>query len=469
MKRLNEILERMTSVRSELLELSEVEEPTEEQSSRFTELETEFDTLETERAPLAAKADKIEAIRSAALDPRNVEDGFGGRNLNIKADPFENLEQLRYAAPGDENIRARAITALTDVHYRGVKDSQIERAVELVETIPGAGAYALAHGSPAYRSAFGTYMRAHGEHPLYNPQESEALRAAMSLTTTTGGFALPTLLDPTLIHTGTATKNPLRAISRVVTGTQNVWHGVSVGNVTTYWKAEGSAMTEGSPTYAGPTVTAAALTAYLTASYEIFEDSDLQSQLPGLIGEAFDFAEGTAFVLGSGSTAPKGVVTAISATAGSTVTATTRGSFTTASAVDVFAVVNAIPSRYEASASWVANKAIFNVIRQMSATGGAGSLFWTNFNNDALGAQPLLGSPIVQASDMATAQTSGTILAILGDFSQFLIYDRIGTSVEFMQNVVDGSGLPTGQRGLVAHKRVGSDVTDINAFRFLKT
>ena len=61
------------------------------------------------------------------------------------------------------------------------------------------------------------------------------------------------------------------------------------------------------------------------------------------------------------------------------------------------------------------------------------------------------------------------MLAILGDFNQFVIYDRIGVQVEFIQNVVDGSGLPVGQRGLVAHKRVGSDVTDLNAFRFLKT
>ena len=65
--------------------------------------------------------------------------------------------------------------------------------------------------------------------------------------------------------------------------------------------------------------------------------------------------------------------------------------------------------------------------------------------------------------------TSGTVLAILGDFNQFVIYDRIGVQVEFIQNVVDGSGLPVGQRGLVAHKRVGSDVTDVNAFRYLKT
>ena len=83
--------------------------------------------------------------------------------------------------------------------------------------------------------------------------------------------------------------------------------------------------------------------------------------------------------------------------------------------------------------------------------------------------EQLLGSPRKSASDMASATTSGTVLAILGDFSQFLIYDRIGTSVEFIANVVDGSGIPTGQRGLVAYKRVGSDVTDLNAFRFLKT
>jgi D-alanyl-D-alanine carboxypeptidase/D-alanyl-D-alanine-endopeptidase (penicillin-binding protein 4) len=35
-------------------------------------------------------------------------------------------------------------------------------------------------------------------------------------------------------------------------------------------------------------------------------------------------------------------------------------------------------------------------------------------------------------------------------------------------NVVDGSGVPTGQRGLVAYKRVGSNVIDLDAFRLLK-
>src|SRR6185312_4851644 len=126
---------------------------------------------------------------------------------------------------------------------------------------------------------------------------------------------------------------PLRSVARIVEGTQNVWHGVSVGNITSAWTAEAGALSDDSPTFSNPSVTAAALTAYLTASYEIFEDSDLQSQLPGLIAEKFAYDESTAFVVGSGSTAPKGIVTAISGTAGDTVTCTTRGSFTSASAV----------------------------------------------------------------------------------------------------------------------------------------
>jgi HK97 family phage major capsid protein len=246
-----------------------------------------------------------------------------------------------------------------------------------------------------------------------------------------------------------------------VQGTQNVLNLVTVSGVTTYFVAEGSAFTDGTPAFTNPQITAAKLTAYLTGSFEIFEDSNLQAQLPGLIAEAFDYAEGTAFISGSGSGAPKGIVTAISATAASTVTATTRGSFTSASVADVFAVVNAAAPRYEDNSTWVANKAWFNTVRQIANPSAAGQLLPPADTS-------LLGSPILSSSDMSSATTSGTVMAILGDFSQFVIYDRLGTTVEFVSNVVDGSGLPLGQRGLVAYKRVGSNVTDLNAFRFLK-
>ena len=465
-KRLNEIDAELASLRSELLGLAEVEEPSDEQSARFAEIEARLDVLATEREPLATRAAKVEAVRDA-VENGKTERAFSAPQVNVRRDPFDgDLAALRFADPNSEDVIARAVTALSDTKVRGVRDEHIQAAVERVESVPGAAAYAIVHASPAYRSAFEEYMRTQGR-PNYTAEEAYAVRASMALGSTTGGAALPTLLDPTLIHTGTATKNPLRRISRVVSGTQNVWHGVSVGNVTTYYKGEGSAFTDGTPTYAAPSVTAALLSAYVTGSFEIFQDSSLLGELPGLISESFDYKEQTAFISGSGSDAPKGIITAISATAGCKVTATTRGSFTSASAVDVFALLNAVPSRYEDRSTWVANKQTFNTVKQMS-TGSQGSYFWSDFNVSAPGKE-LLGSPTVACSDMATATTSGTALIVLGDFSQYVIYDRIGTSVEYIANVVDSSGLPTGQRGLVAYKRTGADVTDLGAFKFLLT
>jgi HK97 family phage major capsid protein len=461
---------RVEALRAEIVELDAITEPTDEQNARFDAAITEADeaaqALETARAEAAELAAKRERIFAADTDIKR-EAGFVAPNVIVKRDAFENIGSVR-AEDTSEDMVERAITAISEVKFRGASDESRENVVRMIENVDGAAAYALVHANPDYASAISKYIRSGGNDPLWTNEERNAVaiaqqfaRASLSTTGANGGYALPTLLDSTLIHTGAATKNPFRAISRVETGTQNVWHGVSVGNVTTAWKGEGSAFTDGSPTLGSPSVTAAMLTAYVTASYEIFQDSNLQAQLTSVIAESIDFAESAAFATGSGSGAPKGVITAVSGTAGSLVTATTRGAFTSASVADVFAVVNAAAVRYEDSSAWVGNKAFFNVVRQIANPSAAGQLL-------PAGSNELLGSPIYKSSTMSAATTSGTIMAILGDFSQFVIYDRIGINVEYIANVVDGDGLPVGKRGLVAYKRVGSDVTDVDAFRLLK-
>jgi len=464
------LAEKVDALRAEISELDAITEPTDEQLARFDAAITEADEavrdLEAHRADVAMRAEKLARVNAANTDVIR-EAGFTAPNVIVKRDAFEGVENVR-ADDTSEDMIARAVTAVSEVKFRGASDESRENAVHMIENVDGVAAYALVHANPAYASAISKYIRSGGGDPLWSNEERQAVevarafaRASLSTSNANGGYALPTLLDSTLIHTGTATKNPFRAISRVETGTQNVWNGVTVGNVTTAWKGEGSAFTDGSPTLGSPSVTAAMLTAYVTASYEIFQDSNLQSQLTSVIAESIDFAESAAFATGSGSGAPKGVITAVSGTAGSLVTATTRGAFTSASVADVFAVVNATAVRYEDSSAWVANKAFFNVVRQIANPSAAGQLL-------PAGSNELLGSPIYKSSTMSSATTSGTIMAILGDFSQFVIYDRIGINVEYIPNVVDGSGIPTGQRGLVAYKRVGSDVTDVDAFRLLK-
>lgn len=471
-KRTEELAAQADALRSELLDLDAIEAPTEEQVARSTEALAEFDRVEAELKAAREHDARIEAIRSAEVTPARRENGFGAPAVVVRKDPHDfTVRELMVA--DEDDIVARAVTAISETKVRGIKDADRENAVRTVEELGGPAAmHALVAGTPAYMRAFAKYMRHQGNVPFYERDEAEAIeavRTALNITTgASGQFLLPTLFDPSLIKTGTAVRDGIRDLARVEQITQNVWNGVSASNVTAYWTAEANAFTEGSPTLAHPAVTAAKLTAYIQGSFEVFEDASQISQLPGLIAEGMDYAEQTAFINGSGTNAPRGIVTAISATAGSTVTITTRGSFTSASSADVYAIVNAVPTRYEQSSTWVGNKATFNLINTMSPNGG-GSLFWQNFNTNKGWESPaLLGYPVNPASDMPNTYASGTVFAILGDFSRYLIVDRIGVTVEYQQLVVNSSGIPTGQRGLVAHKRVGADCLDVNAFRFLK-
>ena len=65
------------------------------------------------------------------------------------------------------------------------------------------------------------------------------------------------------------------------------------------------------------------------------------------------------------------------------------------------------------------------------------------------------------------AVTAANYALVYGDFSNFVIVDRIGTTVELVPHLMGSNRRPTGERGLYMHRRVGSDVVNANAFRLL--
>ncbi|NOX24413.1 MAG: hypothetical protein GXP36_15160 [Actinobacteria bacterium] len=70
--------------------------------------------------------------------------------------------------------------------------------------------------------------------------------------------------------------------------------------------------------------------------------------------------------------------------------------------------------------------------------------------------------------DIDVAVTAGNFVLAVGDFRHFIIADRIGSTVELVENVVDSAtGRPTGQRGVIHYWRTGSNVATVNAFRIL--
>lgn len=467
MKRIEALAAELETLRSEISELDATEEPTEEQADRFTAALVEWDDKKAEHDRLVERAEKVEAVREASVVTESNREEGTPKAPEVKrtaTDPFENLDAVRAGFVRDDDVRSRALAGIDAAD--DIDDEYREQATKLVQHSNGAARLALLTGSPEYRSAFEKVLESPESYQAFlDDGERQALRAALSTTDANGGYAIPFLLDPTIILTNAGTTNPIRAAATIKTGTSNKWDGITSAGVTAEWKAEGSEAADGSPTTGQPEIEAHLADAYVFGSYEVFQDTNLASELPALIADAKDRLESTAFAVGDGSGKPKGVVTAVTAVTASRVSPSTAGTFTTASIADVYAVINAVPARHRSLASWLANFVTYNTIRRMSES-AAGSAFWANLGANT--PEELLGRPVLESSEVVSAATTGSNILLAGDFKKYYIYDRIGMSLEYIPQVFGSNGRPTAQRGWFATWRVGGDVVDANAFRVLK-
>ena len=258
------------------------------------------------------RAEKIEAVRSAAADPANLEPAFGpaAATSRSRVAPFasgegDDLRNIDTPA----GLLARAVDAAA--YVEGLPASARNLLVDTLEADRSAAASALTLAAldPNYRSAFGKYTAdPHTGHLAFTPAEREAwsrVRAAMATTTeSTGGALVPFTLDPAIVLTSPGVVDPFRQFATVVRTLTPSWTGVKSAGVTGEWLAEGAAAADASPTFSRFTIDAHKGSAYLVSSYELIADSDVASQLPGLIADARTRMEAEAFVTGSGSGAP---------------------------------------------------------------------------------------------------------------------------------------------------------------------
>jgi HK97 family phage major capsid protein len=372
-------------------------------------------------------------------------------DTNFDADAI--IERARYAA---EQLPAAAVE-------RTKREETTARLVDLLDrddrNTPLIARHILLTGSKEYREQFKEYVRASGH---YIP---ELLRAAMSLTSGAGGVLVPHYLDPTIILTNASVyAGTIRSMSTIKTIAVTKWEGVTSAGATAHWTAQATGTTDSSPAFGAPSITAQKADAWITGSYEVFEDSGFSTELGMILADAKARLEEDAFSTGNtGATIPRGVVAAVAAVTASIVTSATSGAFVVG---DVHNTSNAVNPRQEQNLAWLAHKAIYSKIRQFDTSGGGG--FWANMN---VGQPPLLlGAPAMKSSAMTTVLASTANILLAGDFSQYYIVDRIGMSVIYDPLVkTTGSGAaPTGQAGWYAHWRVGADVVNADAFRLLQ-
>jgi HK97 family phage major capsid protein len=319
----------------------------------------------------------------------------------------------------------------------------------------------LLTSSPEYLR--GWSKLAMGKGHAMSPEESRA----MSLTDANGGFLVPFQLDPTVIITSDGSVNDIRKAARTVVATGDTWNGVSSGQVSWSWDGEAAEVSDDAPTLAQPSIRVHKAQGFVPISIEAFEDAANVTQEVGkLFAFGKDALEAAAFTtgLGDGSNQPTGIITAL-AGSGSEINAAADDTFALA---DVYSLQGALPGRYRANASWLANNLIYNRIRQFDTSGGGG--FWANLND---GRPPqLLGRDALEAEAMdGTVTTAGAVsnfILVFGDFQNYVIADRVGTRVEFIPHLFHtGNNRPSGQRGWYAYYRVGADSVNDAAFRLL--
>jgi HK97 family phage major capsid protein len=458
MPTLKDKLDEMARIKAELQRMEEDDTVTEETEGDVRDtLVARWEQLDTESKPIIERMERIRGITRAAGDDGNLEKPIGRDtpDLVIRSgrDPYDDLQAVRDRLVTRADLRARGLDAIElEAKRGGLAHDLAEAATVKVQDSPGIARHCLLTGSPEYQEAFRAYM----EDP-----EGMAQRAALSLTLANGGYLLPFVLDPTIILTNTGSANPWRRISNVKQTTSNTWNGVTSAGVTAAWLTEGSTAADASPTVANVVVTPQKAAAWVFGSYEVLEDTDFGQQLPRLLADAKDRLEEAAFATGAGSGGvPQGVIT------GATTVVTTATTLVIAIG-DVYATQQALPPRFRNApgCAWVANVAIINKFRQLDTAGGAS--FWTNLGKGQ--PETLLGAPIYESTTMASTLASTNLLAVMGDFGQFFIVDRVGVSLIY-EPLVKGSGsqLPSGQAGWFMFWRTGSTVAVVNGFRVMK-
>jgi HK97 family phage major capsid protein len=455
--RQEEITERLKEIGAEFQAKDMDDETRAEWNNLNEELEANIKSIEERKAveerirALSNKPENTETAQMPATrgkrvvsnvpdDPTRIEEY---RNLNNTMDDLEQAYR-----DGAMKIIERFRPAHPDVTREKAQDN-VARLLDTVDTTHGDdGPRAIARrviatSSPGYAKEFGTYLRSGGR------VVGKEMERAASLTTTAGGYAVPVVLDPSVILVSSGVVNPIRQLARVVQISGNTWEGITSTGITAAYGAEVTETSDNAPTLVQPVANVEKAQAFVPFSIEIGEDwGAFQSEMSMMFADAKDTLENTKFLTGIGhaSTEPLGLIAPLGATA-----VVTSASTATIAVGDLYNLEAALSERWLARASIVGNRAAFAKIRQLDTAGGANLWVQLQYSDPPT----LLGYPAYQWSAYSSAvTTSASTVLTIGDFSQYLIVDRVGMGVEVIPHMfATANNRPSGQRGLYMYWR----------------
>lgn len=461
--------------RSIVEEVDASTDPTEEDITRSSTALDEYEALQSEQAEALAFQDRLDAMRSSAPGATESGDQSGtgevrrtaprGPEVLTAVDPYEILRSNNGHMDKAEYTEALRSSNLKAIESYEMPDGYTDSFQKLINRHRRDASWSqnlLARMRPEYISAF--EKASVGREVLLSDVERAAIAVG---TNTAGGYLVPTHLDPTLILTNSGAKDVVRGMSRQVTltGGANKWNGVTTAGATASWDAELTEVSDDTPPVAPAQVPVFSAKALIQASIESFEDiTGLTADVQMLLADARTRLEATAHMNGTGSTQPTGIFPALSGNGAVTISLATGHTWTLA---DVQAVAIALGDRWTDSSEWLMHP---KFLAEITALGTAlGATYTTDMTQPFT--QQLQGHKVNQSFTAPSVSQTTTVdnLAVFGDFSNFLIVDKPGsTSIEFIPHLFNTSNnLPDGRRAWYMHFRNGSDSINDLAFRLL--
>jgi HK97 family phage major capsid protein len=274
---------------------------------------------------------------------------------------------------------------------------------------------------------------------------------------TQAGYLAPRQMVNEVIRAVTE-MSPIRTVARIIpTSAKGIEIPRRTGLVTATWAGDGATVTASNSTYGMERIDANMLMAVTEISVEMLEDAafDLQGFIQADMAEQFAAAEGLAFVSGSGTGRPQGLLTA-----------TGLGEYANghASALQADAITGVtfdIKTEYARNATFALNRNTLFAVYTLKD--GQGQYLYSP-NQDVGKAPTIQGRPYIECPDMPDI-ASDAYPILYGDFRRgYVIADRVQLAVVRDETTKADQGVVR----FVGRKRVGGQTVLAEAFSKLK-
>jgi HK97 family phage major capsid protein len=269
-----------------------------------------------------------------------------------------------------------------------------------------------------------------------------------------GGYLVPTEFENQIVA-GLEEANVVRSIAKVITTSAERKIPLAATHSVAQWTLENGAYAESNPTFGQITVDAYKLTDLVKVSTELLQDSmfDLESYIAAEFARAFGVAEEQAFCVGTGTGQPTGIFTAngghVGVTAGTAITVD-----------NLIDLIYSLKAPYRRNAKFLMKDSTISALRKLKDSNGA--YLW---QPSVQAGQPdrLLGYPIYTSPYVPDVATSAYPIAF-GDFSNYWICDRLGRTVQRLNELYSTNG----QVGFICTQRVDGKVVLAEGIQLLQ-